>query len=98
MRYRMDDSRVVDSDKAAASYDEATRFDGRNRISIPTGSQWEHEKLCRSRKGNYYIVSWSQWQGSTPHAYWVTDEEAAAWLVLNEHEVPEALQPADVTE
>jgi len=93
-RYRMDDNVIVDTDKASQSWEESTSFDGRNHISRATGSQWCHEELYRSAKGRYYIVSWSQWQGSLPSARYLDAREAAAWLVYHGHEVPAALEPA----
>jgi hypothetical protein len=39
-------------------------------------------------KGRYYVEHTSQWSGSLPHAKLVSDEEAAAWLVANDHELP----------
>ena len=89
--YRMDDGTVVDTDKASAQWDEAANWNGNNWISVNTGSQWSHECLYRSRKGRYYIKYQSAWQGSTPHAEWVTDVEAARWLLLNEKELPQDL-------
>jgi len=99
-RYRMSDGMVVDTTNASQQWDEATRWDGRNHISVPTGSQWEHQTLYRSRRGRYYIVHTSQWQGSTDAAEWVSHEEAARWLILNEHDLPDELQDLaqDVTE
>jgi len=88
--YRIYDT-VVKSENASQSWEEATRFDGSNRISIPTGSQWNHQNLYRSKKGRYWLESWSQWQGSTPHAEWMSDKAAAAWLLQNGHELPEDL-------
>lgn len=90
--YRMDDGTIVKTENATKSWDEATRFDGRNHISVATGSQWNHQNLYRSRKGRYYIEHWSQWQGSAPHAEWVSNHEAARWLLANEHELPEDLK------
>lgn len=89
-RYRID-GMVVDTANATASWDEATRWDGRNHISIPTGSQWEHQRLYRSRKGRYWLECWSQWQGSTPHAEWLSPQEAARWLLANDEELPDDL-------
>ena len=90
-RYRMDDGTVVDTVNATQMWNEATRFDGRNQISVNTGSQWVHEQLFRSRKGRYYIVTSSQWQGTQDRAEWVSNHRAAAWLVLNDEELPEDL-------
>lgn len=85
-KYSMEDGTVVDTEKASQSWDEDTRWDGRNHISVPTGSQWDHERLHRSRKGRYYLECWSQYQGSRPHAEWVSEHEATKWLMANDHE------------
>lgn len=87
-RYRMDDGTIVDTSKCARYWDEETDWDGKNHISRATGTQWDHETLYRSRKGRYYIEHTSQWQGSRPHVEWVSNEEAARWLLLMEHELP----------
>lgn len=92
-RYRMEDGTVVNTDKAAQSWDEAARWDGRNYISVATGDQWTHETLYKSAKGRYYIEHDSQWQGSTPSASYVDAASAAKWLLLNEHALPEDLTP-----
>lgn len=90
-RYRMPDGTVVDTDNASKSWEEAIRWDGRNNISVATGDQWVHQTLYRSRRGRYYIETVSQWQGSTPHAEWVSQREAVRWLLLNRHELPAEL-------
>jgi len=90
-RYKMDDGVVVDTDKAQTSWNELKTWNGKNHISVHTGDQWFHQRLYKSKKGRYYINSWSDWQGSTPDARWVTREEAVRWLLLNESEVPEDL-------
>lgn len=87
-RYQMQDGTVIDTDNASKHWNEITRWNGNNHISVATGSQWEHETLYRSRKGRYYVEHTSQWQGSTPRAEWVSEQEAARWLLLNEHELP----------
>jgi len=98
MRFRMEDGTIVDTDLATASYQEALDWNGKNHISRATGSQWEHETLYRSSKGRWYIVRKSQWQGTLPEARWVTAEEAARWLALNDHELPEELAEVDAVE
>lgn len=90
-RYQMNDGTVVDVDNATKSWEEATRWNGANRISVATGSQWDHQTLHRSRKGRYWVECTSQWQGSTPHAEWLSPEAAAKWLLANDHELPEDL-------
>jgi hypothetical protein len=81
--YRMDGGTVVDTTKASQSWDENQRWDGRNHVSVATGSQWDHQRLYRSRKGRYYLEHWSDWQGSASGAEWVSDLEALRWLILN---------------
>jgi len=92
MKYQMEDGSIVNTDKAQKSWDEDTRWDGHNRISVATGSQWNHETLYLSRKGRYYKAYESQWQGSTPHAEWISEHEAVRWLTANDHDIPEDLK------
>lgn len=94
MKYQMDGGTIVDTDKSSQHWEENTRWDGRNHISVATGSQWEHQTLYRSRKGRYYVVHESQWQGSTPHAEWVSEHEAVRWLLANGEEanIPDDLK------
>ena len=94
MRIKMQDGTVVDTTKAQAHWEEDREFDGRNMVSVATGDQWTHEKLYRSRKGRYYIVHTSQWQGSRDWAEWIGPERAAAWLVANDHLIPQELEDA----
>ena len=82
---------LVDTAKALQTWEEATYFNGNNYISKATGDQWLHETLYKSAKGRYYIVHSSQWQGSRDHAKEVAAQNAAAWLLLNEHELPDDL-------
>jgi hypothetical protein len=91
-RYRMDDGTIIDTEKAAQNWNETTDWDGRNHISRPTGGQWAHQRLYKSKKGRYYVEHSSDYQGSREHVEWVSPEEAARWLLLNEHELPEDLK------
>lgn len=76
----------------ADSWEEATRWDGNNHVSLATGSQWDHELLIRTAGGTWVLHRWSQWQGSRPSYRAITPKEAAAWFIRNEHtEVPEEL-------
>ena len=90
-RYQMDDGTIVDTKNAVSKWDESTDWNGNNHISRATGSQWLHQTLYRSRKGRYYIVHESQWQGSSPRAEWVSNHEAARWLLAMEEELPDDL-------
>ena len=82
---------IVDTDRAAQSWDESSFWDGRNHISKATGDQFTHETLYKSAEGRYYIVHSSQWQGSRDHAEEIPPRDAAAWLLQNDHELPEDL-------
>jgi len=99
-RFKMEDGTVVDTDKATQAWNEYRTHDGRNFISKATGSQWDHQKLHRSRKGRFYLVHSSDYQGSMDSAEWISQRAAVAWLVANEREVPEDLKQveADVVE
>lgn len=90
-RYQIDDV-IVDAKNATDVWKEDTRWNGRNHIGIMTGSQWDRQTLRRSAKGHYWIEHVSAWQGSQPTAWFVTDEEAALWLLACGHELPEALE------
>lgn len=90
-RFQLEGGAIVDTDRAAQTWEEATEWDGRNHISKATGDQFTHETLYKSSKGRYYIVHSSQWQGSRDHAEEITPKAAAAWSLRNEHELPEDL-------
>ncbi len=49
-RYRVENT-IVNTDNAVNSWEEATRWDGRSNISKATGTELDHEKLYKSRKG-----------------------------------------------
>jgi len=71
-------------------YEEATFWDGRNRISRATGSQWDHEVLYRTAGGRWVKHWWSQWQGSVDRWEEIDPVEAAGWLVRNGYDPAEA--------
>ena len=75
----------------ATKYSENTRFDGSNHISVNTGSQWNHQALYCTAGGAWVVNHWSQYQGSDESWDRVTAEEAVAWLIANDHELPETL-------
>jgi hypothetical protein len=89
--YRIEGS-VVKTENATRTWDELMTFDGKNLISRATGSQWEHQRLHRSRRGRYWVECWSQWQGTMAHAEWLSPEAAARWLLSQDHEIPEELR------
>jgi len=81
--------RWFDLDKAER-FEVATFWDGRNRISLATGSQWDHECLYRTVSGRWIKHWWSQWQGTVDRWEEISEAEAAAWLVRNEWDPEEA--------
>ena len=89
--YRIEGT-IVKSENSTAHWDEETDWNGNNHISRATGSQWHHQTLYRSRKGRYWVENTSQWQGSMDSAEWVSPQEAARWLLLMGHELPEDLK------
>lgn len=90
--FRMEDGTIVKTENSSRSWEEETYHDGHNYCSKATGGQWTHETLYRSRKGRYYVVSTSQWQGSRDHAAWVSEREAARWLMKQDIDLPEDLE------
>jgi len=67
------------------TWEEKTWFDGSNHISLATQSQWDHQALHLSRKGEWIISCSSEYQGTKPKAYRITQSEAAIWLIDNLH-------------
>jgi hypothetical protein len=90
-RFKLEEGAIVDTDRAAKQWDEASFWDGRNHISKATGDQFTHETLYKSSKGRYYIVHSSQWQGSRDSAEEISQIDAVTWLLQNEHDLPEDL-------
>ena len=72
-KFQMEDGTIVNTNKAKCHWDEDTRWNGNNHISVNTGSQWGHETLYLSSKDRYYLVHESQWQGSLPSAEYISD-------------------------
>ena len=99
-KFLMDDGTILVTSKSARKWEEDTRWDGNNHISVNTGSQWNHQTLYKSSKGRYYLVSESNYQHVTPSAEFVSEEDAGKWLMLNNHDVPDELASFvnDVTE
>jgi len=92
-RVTLSDGRWFDID-ASRKWDEGTRWDGSNHISLATGSQWDHQTLYRTDGGAWVIHDTSQWQGSWDTWDTIGDERAAEWLVRNEHGPHEACADA----
>jgi len=86
-----DDGTWFDPEKAN-QWEEETEWDGRNHISLATGSQWDHQQLFHTAGGKWVLHHWSQWQGSRPSWELITAKDAAAWLIRNKHDVPAELK------
>ena len=71
---------------SAKKFVENRHFDGRNMISAATGSQWDHEELCRSVGGVYVLHTWSQWQGSRDTWQRIGIDQAVEWLLRNDYD------------
>lgn len=92
------DGRWFDVD-AAVRYHERTVHDGRNAISVNTGSQWDHETLYKTAKGRWVLRRSSDRQGVLPTWEECSPKFAAAWLILNgEDEAAHRHFPAEVAE
>lgn len=90
-RVALEGGRWFDPDKSR-SWEEGRRWDGRNHISLATGSQWDHESLYMAEGGAWILRRWSQWQGSRETHEEIDARQAAEWLVRNGHEeLPEDL-------
>jgi len=97
MKYQMENQMIINTDKAGRSWNEITQWNGKNHISQATGSQWEHETLYQSRRGRYYVIQTSQWQGVTDHAFWLDSRDALAWLLRNGYDTADDI-PAGLIE
>lgn len=99
MVVKTEDNRYIDTEKAAGEWKCQQDFDGSNFIyRSPGGSQWVKETLYKSAKGNYYIVRESANPATPTTARFVSHDEAAGWLRLNDYDLPDDLKEYDPTE
>ena len=68
---------------SSVKFDEDTRWNGNNHISVSTGSQWSHQALYYTRGGRWILNEWSQWQGSLETYEQIEESAAVDWLVVN---------------
>ena len=90
-RYEIDEQ-IFDTASAVEKWTEETQFNGSNMISRATGSQWVHETLFLSKKGQYWIETTSQWQGVSGKARLLVLSEAVLWLDRNCYSIPTELE------
>ena len=69
-------------DRADAIHED-TWWDGSNHISIPTGSQSEHQVLYRTAMGRWVLHCYSQWQGVPDTYEFISEQRARDWLLGN---------------
>ena len=70
----------------ATHFKEDTYWNGNNRCSVNTRSQWSHESLYRSPRGTYVLNHWSSEQGSSETWTRIDLDAAVEWLVRNDYE------------
>ncbi|HET8684961.1 MAG TPA: CopG family transcriptional regulator [Micromonosporaceae bacterium] len=68
----------------AEEYAESTYWDGHNRRSTQTGSQWDHEILYHTSGGRWVLYTYSNRQGVPDGYAFVTPDRAREWLIKNE--------------
>ena len=66
-------------------FTESYRWGGQNYISLATESQWDHQDLYRTAKGNWVLREYSDWQGTSERYSVVPDEDAYEWLLKNNY-------------
>lgn len=82
-RKQIGNGQWFDADSAVV-FKENSIFDGRNRISVNSGSQWEHETLYYTKSGKWVLNSWSDYQGTIETYRIFGASSAVRWLVINE--------------
>lgn len=92
MKLKMEDGRIVDTEKAAESWHEETDWDGHNYVGRASRIQQDFggQTLYQSSQGNFYLIT--QWNGCLPDARFLDDKEAAKWLYLNDRSLHEKLE------
>ena len=68
---------------SAVLFKEDTRHDGRNQISVNTGSQWDHQYLYFTKSGKWVLNRFSAYQGSTESYDIIDESDAITWMVRN---------------
>lgn len=66
----------------AEKFEEGTRWDGNNHVSLHVGDKFDHQTLYRTAKGRWVLNNWSQWQGREETYEFITDDQAREWLLI----------------
>jgi hypothetical protein len=87
-RVNLGDGRWFDKDKAT-SYQDDTRWDGHNHISVATGDQWVRATLWHTASGMWILETDHPYQ--CIYDYPFQESDAFCWLIDNGHfsHVPE---------
>jgi hypothetical protein len=72
--------------ETATKFKAATYFDGHNHCDVNTKSQWHHEVLYRTAKGAWWLQTWSNYEGVNDTWNELSEAEAHAWLLNNDHD------------
>ena len=90
----LDDGRLA---TISETYQDRTRWNGSNEISLATGSEFVRERLHHTASGRWVMCSTSQYEGTAPTAEEIDAEAAARWLIRNHYvEEARALLPDEV--
>jgi hypothetical protein len=81
-RVTLGDGRWFDRDRAEA-YEDDTRWDGHNHISLVTGSQFVRSTLWRTASGVWILETKGNYD--TTYEFPVREQEAFRWLIDNGH-------------
>ena len=87
------ETRRFDADKAT-ELSEHTWWDGHNMVG--RNGQFDHERLYLTQKKKWVLYESSNWQGTTPTARELDEDEAFAWLLMNEYDDTDALGDKDI--
>jgi hypothetical protein len=71
---------------SSTKYDEATRWDGNNNVSVNPVGKYGHQALYRTKGGKWVLNNWSQWQGSEDRYEFIGGDAAKDWLLRNEED------------
>lgn len=67
----------------AESFDEGTRWNGQNHVSLHTSDKFDHQILYRTAEGRWVLRGWSQRDGRPDTYEWIGDDRARDWLILS---------------
>ncbi|MGW6499297.1 hypothetical protein [Nonomuraea angiospora] len=70
----------------AERFDEATRWDGQDLVSILTNDGDDHETLYRTAEGKWVLHRWSQWEGNGDTYEFIEAAQARIWLLTCHHD------------